>query len=92
MSLEHALEQAYNKLICITTIFLNLLVIHSNYNAVVDPNVVSILFGVVERLCTTKLLLRNNTNTLDFINDIAISLDQGEQYLLVQKSISYARF
>ena len=73
-SLEHELQQASDKPICITTIFQNLSVFESNHRALADPNVVTFLSGVFERLGTSKLLLRTNTNTLDFINDIVISL------------------
>ena len=73
-SLEHELEQASDKLICITTIFRNLSFFESNHKALADPNVVRFLSGVIERLGTSKLLLRTNTNTLDFMNDIVIFL------------------
>ena len=73
-SLEHELEQASDKLICITTIFRNLSVFELNHKALADPNVVRFLSGVIERLGTSKLLLRTNTNTLDFMNDIVIFL------------------
>ena len=73
-SLEHELEQASDKLICITTIFRNLSVFESNHRALADPNVVRFLSGVIERLGTSKLLLRTNTNTLDFMNGIVIFL------------------
>ena len=77
-SLEHELEQASDKLIYITTIFRNLSVLsfgfQSNHRALADPGVVRLLSGVIERLGTSKLWLRTNTNTLDFINDIVIFL------------------
>jgi len=77
-SLEHELEQASDKLIYITTIFRNLSVLsfgfQSNHRALADPGVVRLLSGVIERLGTSKLLLRTNTNTLDFMNDIVIFL------------------
>ena len=73
-SLEHELEQVSDKLICITTIFRNLSVFESNHKALTDPNAVRFLSGVIERLGTSKLLLRTNTNILDFMNDIVIFL------------------
>lgn len=73
-SLEHELEKAADKLICITTIFRNLSFFESNHKALADPNVVRFLSGVIERLGTSKLLLRTNTNTLDFMKDIVIFL------------------
>ena len=73
-SLEHELEQASDKLIYITTIFRNLSSFESNHKALEDPNVVRFLSGIIERLGTSKLLLRTNTNTFDFMNDIVIFL------------------
>jgi SWI/SNF chromatin-remodeling complex subunit SWI1 len=73
-SLEHELEKSADKLICITTIFRNLSFFESNHKALADPNVVRFLSGVIERLGTSKLLLRTNTNTLDFMKDIIIFL------------------
>lgn len=73
-SIEHELEKAADKLICITTIFRNLSFFESNHKALADPNVVRFLSGVIERLGTSKLLLRTYTNTLDFMKDIIIYL------------------
>lgn len=73
-AIEHELEKAADKLICITTIFRNLSFFESNHKALADPNVVRFLSGVIERLGTSKLLLRTNTNTLDFMKDIIIYL------------------
>lgn len=73
-AIEYELEKAADKLICITTIFRNLSFFESNHKALADPNVVRFLSGVIERLGTSKLLLRTNTNTLDFMKDIIIYL------------------
>lgn len=73
-AIEHELEKAADKLICITTIFRNLSFFESNHKALADPNVVRFLSGVIEKLGTSKLLLRTNTNTLDFMKDIIIYL------------------
>ena len=73
-SLENELKQASDKLICITTILQNLLVFGLNDRVLADPNVVRFLSEVIERLGTSKLLLRTNTNTLDFMNDIVLFL------------------
>lgn len=73
-TIEHELERAADKLICITTIFRNLSFFESNHKALADPNVVRFLSGVIERLGTSKMLLQTYTNTLDFMKDIIIYL------------------
>jgi SWI/SNF chromatin-remodeling complex subunit SWI1 len=73
-SIEYELEKAADKLICITTIFRNLSFFESNHKALADPNVVRFLSVVIERLGTSRLLLRTYTNTLDFMKDIIIYL------------------
>ena len=45
--LEHELEQASDKLICITTIFQNLSLCQSKYKALADPYVVRFLSGLI---------------------------------------------
>ena len=73
-SLEHALDKAADQLICITTIIRNLSFFESNHKALADPNVIRFLSVFIERLGTSKLLLRTHTNTMDFMKDIIIFL------------------
>ena len=73
-SREHELEQASDKLICITMIFWILSVLESNHKTLADPNVLRFVSGVIERLGTSRLLLRTDTNPLDFMNDMVIFL------------------
>ncbi|KAL7268776.1 hypothetical protein RUND412_008582 [Rhizina undulata] len=73
-TLDHDLERAADKLICITTVFRNLSFFESNHKALADPNVVRFLSGVIERIGTSKLLLRTHANTLDFMKDIIVYL------------------
>ena len=73
-SMEHKFGQVSDKLICTIIIFQNVSVFESNHKEQEDLKGVRFLSGVIERLGTSKLLLRTNTNTLDLVNDIVIFL------------------
>lgn len=73
-SLEHNLERAADRLICVTTIIRNLSFFEENHSALADQNVVRFLSSVIERLGTSTLFLRTQQNMLDFMKDLVIYL------------------
>ncbi|KAF8461037.1 hypothetical protein BDZ91DRAFT_663842 [Kalaharituber pfeilii] len=81
--LNHRLEKAAERLICITTIFRNLSFFESNHGPLADANVVKFLSKVIKLLGTKRLLLRTHQNTLDFLKDIIIYLSNLSQAIIL---------
>ena len=73
-SLEHNLDHAADRLICVTTIIRNLSFFEANHSLLADPIVVKFMSTVVRYLGTRNMLLRTHRNTLDFMKDIVIYL------------------
>lgn len=69
-STEYELDRAVERLICITTIIRNLSFIELNQPELADELVIKFLCTVVRYLGTRNMLLRTNTNTLDFMKDV----------------------
>ncbi|KAH0537450.1 hypothetical protein FGG08_005758 [Glutinoglossum americanum] len=78
-SLDYELDRAVDRLICITTILRNLSFYETNHALLADATVVKFLSNVIRYLGTRNMLLRTNTNTLDFMKDIIIYLSNLSQ-------------
>ncbi|TVY68896.1 SWI/SNF chromatin-remodeling complex subunit sol1 [Lachnellula suecica] len=76
---EYELDQAVNRLVCITTIMRNLSFNDPNHALLADPLVVKFLCVVIRYLGTRNMLLRTNVNTLDFMKDVIILLSNIAQ-------------
>lgn len=73
-TLEHNLDHAADRLICVTTIIRNLSFFEANHAFLADSTVVKFTSTVVRYLGTRNMLLRTYQNTLDFMKDIVIYL------------------
>ena len=73
-TLEHDLDRAAERLICITTILRNLSFIPPNQILLADPVVIRFLATVIRYIGTRSMLLRTHQNVLDFSKDVLIFL------------------
>jgi SWI/SNF chromatin-remodeling complex subunit SWI1 len=73
-SLDHDLDRAVDRLICITTLIRNFSFYEANFNVLGMSEVVRFLTNVIRHLGTKEMLLRSNRNTLDFMKDVIIYL------------------
>jgi SWI/SNF chromatin-remodeling complex subunit SWI1 len=78
-TLEYELDQAVEKLICITTILRNLSFFETNHPLLADELVIKFLCVVIRYLGTRNMLLRTNCNTVDFMKDVIIFLSNLAQ-------------
>ncbi|CAD6577005.1 MAG: hypothetical protein ASARMPRED_008092 [Alectoria sarmentosa] len=78
-TLEHDLDRAVNRLICVTTILRNFSFLELNHTALVDPMVVRFMTTVIRYLGTRTMLLRTNLNSLDFSKDVLTFLTNVSQ-------------
>jgi SWI/SNF chromatin-remodeling complex subunit SWI1 len=76
---DYELDRAVDRLVCITTILRNLSFYETNHALLADAIVVKFLSNVIRYLGTRNMLLRTNTNTLDFMKDIIIYLSNLSQ-------------
>ena len=80
-SLDHELDGAVERLICITTILRNLSFVELNQKPLADSIVVRSICTIIRYLGTRNMLLRTHGNTLDFMKDIIIYLSNLSQVI-----------
>ncbi|XWW92560.1 hypothetical protein V2A60_000485 [Cordyceps javanica] len=76
-TVEYDLDRAVDKLICVTTILRNVSFPgeqNENHAVLADEMVIKFLCSVIRYLGTRTMLLRSNSNTLDFMKDIVVLL------------------
>lgn len=78
-TLDHDLDRAVDRLICVTTILRNFSFLEHNHTALADPMVVRFMTTVIRYLGTRTMLLRTNVNALDFSKDILTFLTNVSQ-------------
>ena len=80
-TLEHDLDRAADRLICITTIIRNLSISDANQVAIADPVVITFMATVIRYIGTRSMLLRTHRNVLDFSKDILTILANVSQFV-----------
>ena len=80
-TLDHYLDRAVHRLICITTIIRNLSFLDFNQNAIADPIVVKLMATTIRSLGTRSTLLRTHRNVLDISKDILTILSNVSQFI-----------
>ena len=73
-STEYELDRAVDRLICITTILRNLSFFADNQKVLSDETIVRFFCVVIRYLGTRNMLLRTQSNTLDFMKDVIVLL------------------
>ena len=73
-TLEHDLDRAVERLICIVTILRNLSFIPPNQILLADAIVIRFLATVIRYIGTRSMLLRTHQNILDFSKDVLVFL------------------
>ncbi|TQS35601.1 hypothetical protein Golomagni_03971 [Golovinomyces magnicellulatus] len=80
-SLEYELDRAVDRLICITTTLRNLSFYETNHPLLAEDFVIKFFCIVIRHLGTRNMLLRTNSNTLDFMKDVIIFLSNLAQQI-----------
>ena len=80
-TLDHDLDRAADKLICVTTIVRNLSGLPNNQPAIADSVVVRFMATVIRYIGTRSMLLRTYRNLLDFSKDILSVLANVGQHI-----------
>ncbi|KAL9097075.1 MAG: hypothetical protein Q9163_006394 [Psora crenata] len=75
-TLEHDLDRAVDRLICITTILRNFAFSEGSLKALTDSVVLKMMTTVIRYLGTRNMLLRTHRNALDFAKDVVVFLSQ----------------
>ncbi|KAK6543228.1 hypothetical protein TWF694_007124 [Orbilia ellipsospora] len=91
----YELDRAADRLIAITTIFRNLSFFESNHDPLAESSVIKFVASVIDIMCKTKMLLRSNNNTLDFMKDMIIFLSNLSQSIILpgkQEALCLLRF
>ncbi|KAF3279230.1 hypothetical protein TWF132_000689 [Orbilia oligospora] len=94
-SCSYELDRAADRLIAITTIFRNLSFFESNHDPLAERGVIKFVASIIDVICRTKLLLRSNNNTLDFMKDMIIFLSNLSQSIILpgkQEALGLLRF
>ncbi|KAK6505278.1 hypothetical protein TWF481_007187 [Arthrobotrys musiformis] len=94
-SQSYELDRAADRLIAITTIFRNLSFFESNHDPLAESSVIKFVASIIDTICRTKMLLRSNNNTLDFMKDMIIFLSNLSQSIILpgkQEAIGLLRF
>ena len=73
-SLEHDLDRAADRLICITTILRNLSFLERNHQIMADSVVIRFISSTIRYVGTRSMLLRTHQNLLDFCKDVLLYL------------------
>ncbi|KAK6520383.1 hypothetical protein TWF506_000652 [Arthrobotrys conoides] len=92
---SYELDRAADRLIAITTIFRNLSFFESNHDPLAESSVIKFVASIIDIICQTKLLLRSNNNTLDFMKDMIIFLSNLSQSIILpgkQEALGLLRF
>lgn len=94
------LDQAVDRLICITTILRNMSFFPQNQQLLADEFLVKFLCVVIRYLGTRNMLLRTHADTLDFMKDVVILLsniaghieipEREQAYYLLQFVLAFA--
>ncbi|KAJ2894919.1 putative arid bright dna binding domain-containing protein [Zalerion maritima] len=71
---DYELDRAVDRLVCLTTILRNLSFVELNFKPLAEDYVIKFLCVVIRYLGSRNMLLRKNSNTLDFMKDIVILL------------------
>ncbi|KAK6345066.1 hypothetical protein TWF718_007005 [Orbilia javanica] len=82
-SRSYELDRAADRLIAITTIFRNLSFFESNHDPLAESGVIKFVASIIDVICQTKMLLRSNNNTLDFMKDMIIFLSNLSQSIIL---------
>ncbi|RVD84478.1 uncharacterized protein DFL_006227 [Arthrobotrys flagrans] len=94
-SQSYELDRAADRLIAITTIFRNLSFFESNHDPLAESGVIKFVASIIDIICRTKMLLRSNNNTLDFMKDMIIFLSNLSQSIILpgkQEALGLLRF
>lgn len=78
-TLESDLDRAVERLICMTSILRNFSFLEYNHTALADPMVIRFMTTVIRYLGTRTMLLRTNSNALDFSKDVLTFLTNVSQ-------------
>lgn len=78
-TLEHELDRAVERLICITTILRNLSFHEPNHELLADSTVIKPISTFIRYMGTRNMLLRTSPNTLEFMKDTIIFLSNVSQ-------------
>lgn len=81
---EYNLERAVDRLLCITTILRNLSFYPLNHGILADELLVKLLCDVIRYLGTRNMLLRTQSDTLDFFKDVIVLLSNVAHALEIQ--------
>lgn len=73
-SVDHELNRAADRLICITTILRNLSLVPESHEDLREPSILRMITNVIQYIGTRKLFLRTHRNTLDFSKDAVMFL------------------
>lgn len=96
----YELDQAVDRLLCITTILRNMSFFPQNQQLLADEFLVKFLCVVIRYLGTRNMLLRTHADTLDFMKDVVILLsniaglieipEREQAYYLLQFVLAFA--
>lgn len=75
-TLEHDLEKAVEKLVCVTAICRNSSFFEGSHRALADSIVLKMMATVIEYLGTRNMVLRSHRHALNFTKDVVIFLSQ----------------
>ncbi|KAI9788209.1 MAG: hypothetical protein M1816_007061 [Peltula sp. TS41687] len=78
-SLDHELDRAVERLICVTTILRNLSFHEPNHDLLADSTVIKPISTIIRYMGTRNMLLRTSPNTLEFMKDCIIFLSNVSQ-------------
>lgn len=73
-TMDHDLDKAADRLICITTIFRNFSFFDTSHRSLSDPSILRTMATVIQYLGTRDMMLRSYRNTLDFSKDVVTFL------------------
>ena len=72
---EYELDRAVDRLVCITTLIRNFSFFEPNFVLLGMPELVRMLTTVIKHLGTKEMFLRTHRNTLDFMKDVVVYLN-----------------
>ena len=81
-TLDHELNTAVDRLICITTILRNFTFSQTSQGALTDTIVLKMMTTVIRYLGTRNMMLRTHQNSLDFAKDVVVFLSQTAHNLV----------
>lgn len=97
---QYELDQAVDRLLCITTILRNMSFLPQNQQLLADEFLTKFLCVVIRYLGTRNMLLRTHADTLDFMKDVVVLLsniasqieipEREQAYSLLQFVLAFA--